>query len=137
MLLALAAAALVAFPWLARGALGSALDTLLALALGLVVGLVAGQIIDRIWLCSLEVDSRGRGWDIFTGGLVIGATLLIMASSLSFNGGQILLMLVLPGLGWLGMALSYLTPVIPPAGGAETGLSPLRIAITYFIFAAG
>ena len=115
---ALAVAALVAWPWLAWGALGSLLDTLLALALGLVAGLVAGRIVGRTWLRSQADDSRGRGWDLFTGGLVIGTTWLIMASGLSFNGVQLLLMLALPGLGWIAMALSY-QPASVPFGGAE------------------
>ncbi|MCB9100715.1 MAG: S8 family serine peptidase [Anaerolineales bacterium] len=107
MLLAAGAAAIIAYPWLWGGALGSLLDTLLALALGLVVGVNVGLILSRTWLNSLTSDSRGRGWDIFTGGLVIGAMLMIIASGLSFNSGQWRLMLVLPSLGWLAMALSY------------------------------
>lgn len=109
MLLAAAAAAIISYPWLWGGALGSLLDTLLAVALGLVVGVNAGLILGRTWLAALPSDSRGRGWDIFTGGLVIGAMLMVMASGLSFSSGQWRLMLVLPSLGWLAMALSYAT----------------------------
>ena len=105
-LLALAVAAVFALPWLAGGGLGSPLDTLLCLALGLVVGLIVGLFLAGGWLPGLVLDSRGRGWDIFTGGLVMGAALMLVGSGLSFNGLQLLLMLALPGLGWIGMALS-------------------------------
>jgi subtilisin family serine protease len=110
LLLAVAVAALVLFPWLFWGALGSLLDTMLAVALGLIAGLNAGLIIGRTWLSGLTRQSRGRGWDIFTGGVVIGTVLAIIAGGLSFNGGQVRLILALPGLGWLAMALSYSHP---------------------------
>ncbi len=110
MLLAVGLAILVTYPWLALGALGSLLDTLLALALGLVAGLNVGMIVGWTWLRHLNSQPGGRGRDIFTGGLVIGVAVLIMASGLTFNGLQIFLMLALPGLGWIAMALSYARP---------------------------
>ncbi|RME97375.1 MAG: hypothetical protein D6768_19785, partial [Chloroflexi bacterium] len=86
LLAALAAAGWVALPWLALGALGSLLDTLLALALGLTAGLVFGRILAVTWLAALAAESRGRGWDLFTGGLTAAGMLLLAGSGLSFNG---------------------------------------------------
>ena len=80
---------------------------MLSLLLGLAFGAAVALLLNRTWFPSLRVDARGRGSDIFTGGLVAGTATLIMASGLSHNGAQLLLMLVLPGLGWLAVALTY------------------------------
>ncbi len=128
LLLAAGAAAVMSYPWLLWGALGSLLDTLLALALGLVAGLNIGLIMSRTWLPALNQTPRSRGWDIFAGGLVIGAMLTIIASGLSFNSGQLRLMLALPGLGWLAMILAYPQPDSMPS--AEL-LSPARAQLTW------
>lgn len=100
--LATGAAVFICLPWFAWGALGSPLDTLLALLVGLLFGAVVAAN-SRFWFSSLSQDSRGLGWDMLTGGLVLGTAVLIMASGLSFNGAQLLLMLVLPALGWAMM----------------------------------
>ena len=47
-----------------------------------------------------------------TGGLAAGAALVIMASGLSLNGMQLLLMVALPALGWLAVALAVTS--LPP-----------------------
>ncbi|HFQ94387.1 MAG TPA: peptidase S8, partial [Anaerolineae bacterium] len=96
----------VTLPFWAWGALGSLLDIFLALALGLLFGWLAGWVYGRFWLRSLVEDSRGLNWDIAAGGFVAGTAVLIMASALSFNGVQLLLMIVLPALGWAAAALS-------------------------------
>jgi hypothetical protein len=110
--LAAALALLINLPFVWWGALGSPLDTLLALALGLLFGIVAGLVNGRYWLRELAQTSQGAGWDMLTGGLVVGASLLIMSSGLSFNGVQIMLMVALPALGWAAM------------GAALTGRQP-------------
>jgi subtilisin family serine protease len=107
--LALGLAAPVIYPWLAVGALGSGLDTVLSITLGLTAGFLAALIIQRTWLAMLAAEPSGQahpGRDIFIGGLVMGAILMIAASGLSFNGGQLLLMLVLPALGWAAIIVS-------------------------------
>ena len=48
----------------------------------------------------------GAGWDTTLGGFVIAAMLVIMGSALGSNGMQGLLMITLPGLGWLAMDVS-------------------------------
>ncbi len=106
--ISLALATVFAYPWIAWGALGSALDLLLALGLGLGAGLLASLIVSRFWLASLQVDTRGPVHDFLTGGFVIGTMLTILASGLSFNGMQLVLMIALPGLGWAAMGLAGL-----------------------------
>ena len=103
---ALGLAALFAYPWLAGGSLGSLLDTLIALALGLTTGIIAARIIGHTWLTSLETESHGPGRDLFTGGLTLGAMLVILLSGISLNGVQLLLMASVPSLAWIALALS-------------------------------
>ncbi len=111
---ALAGAGLFALPWVWRGALGSLLDLVLVLLLGLAFGAAVVLLLRSLWLPSLEHDSRGRGADLLAGGLAAGAALVIMASGLSLNGMQLLLMVALPALGWFATALAvaWLPPVL-------------------------
>ncbi len=112
---ALAGAGFFALPWIWRGALGSPLDLLLALLLGLAFGAAVTLLLRGVWLPSLDHDSRGRGADLLTGGLAAGAALVIMASGLSLNGMQLLLMVALPALGWFAVALAALSAAwLPP-----------------------
>ncbi|MCL4266976.1 MAG: S8 family serine peptidase [Anaerolineae bacterium] len=97
--LAVGTAVFISLPWFIWGALGSPLDTLLSLLLGLAWGGVV-VLASRPWLRSLAEDSRGLGWDMLTGGVVMGTAVLILASGLSFNGVQLLAMMALPALGW-------------------------------------
>ncbi len=103
---ALSLAALFAYPWLAWGSLGSFLDTLIALALGLTTGIITARIIGHTWLASLELEAHGPGRDLFTGGLTMGATLVILLSGISLNGVQLLLMTSVSALAWAAIALS-------------------------------
>ncbi|MBE7531102.1 MAG: S8 family serine peptidase [Chloroflexi bacterium] len=97
-------AVFISLPWFAWGALGSPLDTLLSLGLGLAWGGVAA-LVGGPWLRSLAEDSRGLGWDMLTGGVALGTAVLILASGLSFNGAQLILMTALPALGGVLMGL--------------------------------
>ena len=87
-----------------------------------------------IRLPSIAGDSCGRGADLLTGGLAVGAALVITASGLSLNGMQLPLMVALPALGWLAVALAdaYLPPtlLLGLAAGAILALvdvSPLAL----------
>ena len=126
----LAGAGLFALPWVLRGALGSPLDVVLAVLLGLVFGVAVALLLQRLWLPSLEHDSRGRSADIFTGGLVAGAALVIMASGLSLNGLQLVLMVALPALGWLAVVLSttWLPSAILVGGATATILAFIDVS---------
>ena len=104
--LAIGVSLLVSLPWLAQGSLGSLLDTVLALTLGLLFGMVVGLVNGRFWLHTLPQHSQGTGWDITLGGFVMGTAVLILASGLSFNGTQMLLIIALPALAWIMMSLA-------------------------------
>ncbi|MCB8944276.1 MAG: S8 family serine peptidase [Ardenticatenaceae bacterium] len=104
--LAISLALLVSLPWFLQGALGSLLDTVLTLILGLMFGVVVGLVNGRSWLPTLPQHSQGSGWDITLGGFVMGTAVLILASALSFNGTQILLIIALPALAWVMAALA-------------------------------
>lgn len=106
--LALAAAAFAILPWLACGALGSPLDTLLAVLAGLAFGLFAGFLLD-FWLIS-----RQPGRDVLFDGFAAGVALLVLASGFGFDGSQLLLMIALPALGFAAVLLGR-------RGLAETG----------------
>ena len=110
---ALAGAGLFALPWIWRGALGSPSDLVLSLLLGLAFGAAVALLLRGLWLPSLDHDSRGRSADLLTGGLAVGAALVIMASGLSLNGMQLLLMVALPALGWFAVSLA--AAWLPPA----------------------
>lgn len=104
--LAAGLALLINLPFLWWGSLGSPLDTLLALMLGLLLGTVTGLVIGGNWLHELKQTSQSTGWDMLTGGFVVGTALLIMSSGLSFNGVQLILMLTLPAFGWAAMGVA-------------------------------
>jgi subtilisin family serine protease len=106
---ALIIAIIVIYPWLAWGALGSVLDTVLNLISGLLFGFAAALLLTIYLLIPLRRTSSGIGRDLILGGLATGTALLVMTSALGFNGIQILLMLFIPalciaitGVGWYG-----------------------------------
>jgi len=107
--LAAAVGIIVILPWLARGALGSALDTALNLIAGMLFGLSVGILLSSYLLAPLRKSSNGIGHDLLLGGFAAGTALVAMASSFGFNGLQIVLMLFVPalcvaiaGIGWIG-----------------------------------
>lgn len=98
----------------------------------------------------------GRSADLLTGGLAAGAALVIMASGLSLNGMQLLLMVALPALGWLAVALqtpgcarrppscwawrrgpSLLCRRVTPGGGGCRPRAGLGMAVRYHQRRAG
>ena len=98
-LLALAFVGFVVYPWLAWGALGSLLDTGLNLLAGLLFGLFIGLLLSKS--LSQPLNTTGRhGANIVLGGLAGGTTMLMMASGFGYGGLQLILMLLLPALGW-------------------------------------
>ncbi len=109
LLAAVAGGALLALPWVAQGALGSALDTALNWVAALLFGLAAALTLEHKLLPILrEEDAVGRGSRLLLGGLAAAALLLIMGGALGVNGQQLILVALLPGLGWavarLGLA---------------------------------
>jgi hypothetical protein len=98
----IAAGALLAYPWLLWGALGSITDSVLAILAAALFGWSAARLIAHLWLSPWQ---RTGGGALLSGGFVIAVALLLMVRNLGFNNGSLLLALGLPWLGWLGMAL--------------------------------
>ena len=111
---ALLAGALFAYPWLALGALGSLLDTLLQATAALSIGLVAAVIVET-GLVNAFWASRSSNHphlenpaELVLAGFGASTVLLITASAAAFGYGgmQLVLMLCLPSLGWVMAWLS-------------------------------
>ena len=105
---ALAAGALLALPWLRWGALGSPLEALLNLTAAFLFGGAGSLLLDGFWFADLYERARtesNRGLDLLLGGFIAGAALLLMASGFGYNGVQLLLALVIPGVAWGAVAI--------------------------------
>lgn len=97
------------FPWLAWGALGSALDTIFQIIVGFTIGVAIVYVIQQ----NIETDviqhapvSKRR---YFYLGFTMGTTIYIMSAGTAFpyGGMQLLIMICLPPLGWTILALNY------------------------------
>ena len=125
----LALTPLFIYGWLAWGALGSWLDTLLNLTAALLFGLAAGLLLGHVLLPALRQTSTSVGWNITLGGFVAGATLTAMSAAFGFNGMQLLLMLALPALAWVLLGVSYLgRPIVETSWLALALLIGLAVA---------
>jgi len=91
--------ALVIWPWFVWGALGSWLDTTLNLAVAAAFGLAAGHTL-RFLLDANEKEGEPPP-SIGLMGLVLAVMLLTMGAALGYNGQQLILLALLPALGWL------------------------------------
>ena len=115
---ALAAGLLLALPWVALGALGSPLDTALNLAAALLFGLAAALTLEYRLLPALRADDEiGRGQRRLLGGLAAAVLLGVMGGAFGVNGQQLILVVLLPGLGWFVARLG-----LAPAGRAAVAL---------------
>jgi hypothetical protein len=94
--------AVMAYPWQAWGALGSALDTLLQLLAAASFGIASGLLLRRFLFTTQDLFPLGSGRDYFLAGLAAGTALLLVASgtAFAFSGMQILLGLLLSASGW-------------------------------------
>lgn len=102
---ALLAVALIVWPWVAWGALGSWLDSMLNLTAALLFGLAVGQTLEFTLLANIA-DEGGRPPGFSGGGLVAGVALLTMGAAFGANGQQLIFLFVLAGLGWLALAVA-------------------------------
>jgi subtilisin family serine protease len=101
-LLAVAAGLAVALPWLAIGALGGLLETLLAAAAAAAVGWLASGILDGdFWAAYAGSPARL----VPLGGSVAGVALTVLAAGVGHSGVHLAELLVLPPLGYLLAAL--------------------------------
>lgn len=115
-LLALALAFLLATPWLAGGALGSLLDTLLAGAAGLSLGLLLATLLEYTLLPTLREHPGAPLPDALFGGLAIGVAALILAAGAGAGASNLLLLAALPPLGGAAVVLArWAGPYAPRA----------------------
>ncbi len=126
--LVLAGIPLLALPWLAWGALGSALDTILMVLAGLALGWVIAVTVDRLLIPGLRTAGYGSVGSFLLGGFAAGTAILIFASGLGFalGGIQLLLAVCLPPLGWLAHGFWELYGTRNMPTGAQAGkLAPI------------
>lgn len=132
MLKALALIPWVAWPFLLCGAAGSWQDTLLALLAGLAFGLLTAALLAPTDHFLLD-------------GLGAGTLLLILSSSLGYDGGQLVWIFTLPACGFLLASLMPATPGVILAAGLLAAIpailiDPTELAIVlgdFFPWAAG
>jgi subtilisin family serine protease len=97
--------ALLLLPWLLYGALGSWLDTLLALGAAAAFGVFAALLLETLLLPALRAPQITAVARIALGGLAASITLLILLAGLGFGGSELLLLFFLPPLGFVAVAL--------------------------------
>ncbi|MGI5836873.1 MAG: S8 family serine peptidase, partial [Chloroflexota bacterium] len=123
---AIAIVPILLLPWLALGALGSPLDSLLNLLAGLSLGMLAGLLLDGFLVAPLVAHSRGIGRDTAFGGLSTVVALAILAAGFGFGGSQLLLLGAIPLLGFAAMAFAlYVATPERPYGHAWLPLAAL------------
>jgi len=106
--LALLVAGLIAIPWIAWGAFGSLLDTILQLLTGVSFGIAASLTFEVLLFPKIHSTSTNTTRDFLLGGFAAGSALLVMASGMGFGYSvmQSLLMISLPALGWVMIGIS-------------------------------
>ena len=121
-LIAILVTIIFVYPWLAWGALGSPLDTILQVifgfALGLAVTFTAQHYLGPVFFQNTTIS---KGQYTF-GGFSIGTTVLIMSAGTAFpyGGMQLLLMICLPTLGWAFLALNKVSQTHADAQSVKT-----------------
>src|SRR5258706_9831465 len=114
-LAALAVIPLAIWPFLLWGAVGSGSDLILDLLAGLALGLLAGGL--------LATTTN----NLLLDGLGIGILLFILGSAFGYDGGQLLLIVILPAFGF---AVGALAPSVP---AVVVGLGLVTAAPLIFI----
>ncbi|MCA9867391.1 MAG: S8 family serine peptidase [Anaerolineales bacterium] len=99
-------AALIVWPWVIWGAMGSWLDTFLNLAAALLFGLAAGLTLRTYLWPHMDRQGDSAPLPFFIAGLVTGLTLMIMGAAFGHNGQQLVLIFLLAGSGWLVVAVT-------------------------------
>ncbi|HEX9017001.1 MAG TPA: S8 family serine peptidase [Chloroflexota bacterium] len=103
---ALPYAALLVAPWVVFGALGSPLDTTMAVLAGLLFGAFAGIFLETVLFAPLGEQAGRR---LIFGGFSAGVALAVLASGFGYGGNQLLLMVALPAIGFAVAALGSST----------------------------
>lgn len=129
---------LISLPWLVIGSLGSLLDTIIMLALAAVFACIFTALIRFSYPHTdplAQGESRDGPW---FQGLQNGLILLLISSAFAFPFGsiQLLLIILLPGLGWIisyWECIGWLSPTIHQASDPHKPLSLLMDPITWLI----
>ncbi len=109
------------YPWLAWGAFGSLLDTLLGLFVGVIFGAIAALVMAWHLIPSILENSLGFNRDYLLASFAAGTILLILASATGFSYGsmRIVLMICLPALGWIAIGLAFFSHSTPSKTSIE------------------
>ena len=105
--LAILIASAIAVRWVLYGALGSLEDTVLFLISGILFGLVVTEWTYPLFLQPVQNQDREiLVSDFLLDGFALAIFLVILATGLSVNGSQIVMIITLPVTGWLIAAIS-------------------------------
>ncbi|SBT52233.1 S8 family serine peptidase [Micromonospora narathiwatensis] len=122
-LLAVAAGLASLLPWAWVGALGGALETLLAGLAAAALGGLAGALLDATFWARFAVGTPPRPARlVLVGGLVAGVALLPLAAGAGQSGAQLPALLLLPPLGFVLAALE----AAARRSGRPAGRAPVR-----------
>ncbi|MCW3812998.1 S8 family serine peptidase [Micromonospora sp. DR5-3] len=122
-LLAVAAGLAVLLPWAWVGALGGALETLLAALAAAALGALAAALLDAAFWARFAVGAPPRPVRlVLVGGLVAGVTLALLAAAAGQSGAQLPALFLLPPLGVVLGALE----VAARRAGRPAGRRPVR-----------
>lgn len=109
---ALLAAALVSWPWVLWGALGSWLDTVLNLIAAGLLGLAAGIALNRTLSGHTDSTNERPSLPFGIAGFAAGVALVTMGAAFGHNGQQLILMCLMAGLGWLVAVIARQRPLM-------------------------
>ncbi|MFD2767628.1 S8 family serine peptidase [Micromonospora eburnea] len=124
--LAVAAGLAALLPWAWVGALGGALETLLAALAAAALGGLAGALLDTAFWARFAVGTPPRAARlVLVGGLVAGVTLVPLAGATGQSGAQLPALLLLPPLGFVLAALE--------AAARRTGRSAGRAPVRWLV----
>ncbi|MEV0429867.1 S8 family serine peptidase [Micromonospora sp. NPDC050495] len=122
-LLAVAAGLAMLLPWAWVGALGGALETVLAVLAAATLGALAGALLDAAFWARFAVGTPPRPARlVLVGGLVAGVTLVLLAAGAGQSGAQLPALLLLPPLGFVLGALE----AAARRAGRPAGAAPVR-----------
>ncbi|MFJ8580500.1 S8 family serine peptidase [Micromonospora sp. NPDC093277] len=122
-LLAIAAGLASLLPWAWVGALGGALETLLAGLAAAALGGLAGALLDAAFWTRFAVGTPPRPARlVLVGGLVAGVTLVPLAGAAGQSGAQLPALLLVPPLGFVLAALE----AAARRSGRSAGRAPVR-----------
>ena len=115
-------AALVGWPWVLWGALGSWLDTVLNLLAAALFGLAAAASLRHTLWPHINPRQGNPPLPFFIAGVATSITLMIMGAAFGHNGQQLVLLTIMAGLGWLVAAVGQKSQGVGPATWPQAAL---------------